>query len=85
MFSKATSTDINYTKIRNNNRIFRPEYGTLIMLVLSIILGSVLSPYFRDIFFVFDSSSLYVEYGIIALMLTLVIISGNIDHFLRYI
>ena len=76
---KDTKNSLNSTRIQKNNRIFRPEYGTLIMLVLAIILGSVLSPYFRDLYFVFDSTSLYVEYGIVALMLTLVIISGQID------
>lgn len=65
--------------IRRRNRFLHPEYGTFAMLILSIILGSVLSPYFRDVLFILDSSSLYVEFGIIALMLTFVIISGQID------
>jgi rhamnose transport system permease protein len=66
-------------RVEKYNRFLHPEYGTILMLIASIILGSVLSPYFRDVLFVFDSSSLYIEYGIIALILTFVIISGQID------
>lgn len=66
-------------RVLRRNRYFRPEYGTVVMLILSLVLGSVLSPYFRDVSFILDSTSLYVEFGIVALMLTLVIISGQID------
>ena len=61
------------------NRFLRPEYGTVLMLIAAVILGSVLSPYFRDFLFVLDSSSLYIEFGLIALPLTFVILSGQID------
>lgn len=75
---KKISQNISET-VEKHNRFLHPEYGTLMMLIASIILGSVLSPYFRDLFFVLDSSSMYIEYGIIAIILTFVIISGQID------
>jgi rhamnose transport system permease protein len=60
-------------------RFRRPEVGTLLVLVASIIFSHLLSPFFRDLFFVLDSSSFYVEFGIVALPLTFVIIAGLID------
>jgi len=62
-----------------HNRFLQPEYGTLLMLVISLVLGSTLSPFFRDVSFFLFSSTFYIEFGIIALMLTFVIISGQID------
>lgn len=38
-----------------------------------------LSPYFLDIHYLLDASSLYMETGLIALTMTFIIISGNID------
>jgi len=79
MIRNRRSNETDSTRILRRNRYFRPEYGTVVMLILSLILGSVLSPYFRDLYFLFDSTSIYVEFGIVALMLTFVIISGQID------
>jgi len=75
----ALDRSIESDSVRKHNRFLQPEYGTVLMLVASIVIGYLLSPYFRDLFFVLDSSSLYIEFGIVALALTFVIISGQID------
>lgn len=56
-----------------------PETGTLVILLGAFVAGHLMSPYFLDPFFLFDSTSLYMEIGILALAMTLVIVSGNID------
>jgi len=61
------------------NLFVRPEMGTFMLLILSIIAGSLLSPYFADLEFILDSSSMFIEYGIAALILTYVIIAAQID------
>jgi rhamnose transport system permease protein len=50
-----------------------------VLLLLSIILASRLSPHFLDARYLLDTSTLYAEMGLLALAMTLVIISGNID------
>jgi rhamnose transport system permease protein len=57
----------------------RPETVTVILLAIAFAVGASLSPYFLDAHFLFDSTSQYMEIGIMALAMTLVIISGNID------
>jgi rhamnose transport system permease protein len=59
--------------------LIRPEVMTLALLIGAIIVASRLSPFFSDISFILESSTYYVEYAIVALVLTLVIISGEID------
>lgn len=59
--------------------LVRPETMTLLLLAGAIVVASNLSPYFSDIGFILESSTYYVEYSIVALVLTLVIISGEID------
>ena len=59
--------------------LVRPETMTLVLLLGAIVLASNLSPFFSDIGFILESSTYYVEYSIVALVLTLVIISGEID------
>jgi rhamnose transport system permease protein len=49
------------------------------MLIITIIIGMSLSPYFADIEFLFSAGTMYVELGIIALSMTFVIITGQID------
>lgn len=61
------------------NRFIQPEIGTVVMLIISIIVGTLLSPYFADLGFILDSTSLFIEFGMIALALTFVIIAGMID------
>ena len=59
--------------------LIRPEAMTLALLIGGAIVASRLSPFFSDISFILESSTYYVEYAIVALVLTLVIISGEID------
>ncbi|MBT6197578.1 MAG: ABC transporter permease [Pelagibacteraceae bacterium] len=59
--------------------IIRPEWVAVILLILSIIASLQLSPFFGDLAFIMDSATPYVEYGLIAIILTLIIISGEID------
>lgn len=70
---------LDYQSLTRRNRFLHPEFVTVFMLLLSILVGILLSPFFRDFFYVLDSTSLYVEFGIIALVMTFVIISGQID------
>lgn len=60
-------------------RPFLPEIVVTILLLLSFLVGSLLSPFFLDAQFLFRQAVLYLEIGILALGLTLVIISGNLD------
>lgn len=57
----------------------RRELVPAILTVLAFIIGAIASPYFLDIRYLLGSSSLYVETGLMALAMTLVIVSGNID------
>jgi rhamnose transport system permease protein len=57
----------------------RPYTITLVLLAGAFVAGAMLSRYFLDAHYLLDSTSLYMEIGIAALAMTLVIISGNID------
>lgn len=59
--------------------VVRPETGTLVLLIGASVVASNLSPFFSDLRFILESSTYYVEFAIVALVLTLVIISGEID------
>jgi rhamnose transport system permease protein len=59
--------------------VIRPEAATLVLLVFAAVLATNLSPFFADIVFILESSTFYMEYAIVALVLTMVIISGEID------
>lgn len=50
-----------------------------VLLVLAVLVAWRLSPGFLDARYLLDSSTLYMEVGLLALGLTLVIASGNID------
>lgn len=59
--------------------IVRPETMTLVLLIAAIIIGSLLSPFFASLSFILESATYYSEFSILALVLTLVIIAGEID------
>lgn len=59
--------------------LIRPETMTFVLLVLGIFAGSLLSPFFLDISYILRSFTLYSEFAMVALVLTLVIIAGEID------
>ena len=57
----------------------RPETMTFILLILGVFAGGLLSPFFLDIGYILKSFTLYSEFAIVALALTMVIIAGEID------
>lgn len=57
----------------------RPEAVALGLFIVAFIAGALLSPYFLDANFLLNYTSLYIEVGIMAIGLTFVIISANID------
>jgi rhamnose transport system permease protein len=59
--------------------LVRPELMTFLLLVLGLVGGSFLSPYFLDASYILRSFTLTAELSIVALVLTLVIIAGEID------
>ena len=59
--------------------LFRPEAMTFVLLVLGLFGASALSPYFLDLGYILDSFTLSAEFAMVALVLTMVIISGEID------
>ncbi|HEY9011760.1 MAG TPA: ABC transporter permease [Devosia sp.] len=59
--------------------LVRPETMTLVLLVLGVIVASQLSPYFLDVSYILRSFTLSAEFAIVALVLTMVIIAGEID------
>jgi rhamnose transport system permease protein len=59
--------------------LVRPETMTLALLVVGLFAGSLLSPFFLDISYILRSFTLSAEFAMVALILTLVIIAGEID------
>jgi rhamnose transport system permease protein len=59
--------------------LIRPETMTLVLLVLAFVVSSLISPYFLDINYILSSFTIYAEFSIVALVLTMVIIAGEID------
>lgn len=59
--------------------LLRPETMTFVLLILATIGASWLSPYFADIGYILESFTYYSDYAIVALVLTMVIIAGEID------
>jgi rhamnose transport system permease protein len=59
--------------------LVRPETMTFVLLVLALVGASALSPYFLDIAYILDSFTLSAEFAMVALVLTMIIIAGEID------
>lgn len=59
--------------------LVRPETMTLVLLVVAVIGATLLSPFFLDISYILRSFTLTAELAIVALVLTMVIIAGEID------
>ena len=59
--------------------LLRPEMMTLALLVLGLLAASALSPYFLDLAYILDSFTLSAEFAMVALILTMIIIAGEID------
>ncbi|RYG76542.1 ABC transporter permease, partial [bacterium] len=56
-----------------------PELVTFVLLLIAFAVGASMSPYFADAGYLLNSTSLYMETGLMALAMTFVIVSGNID------
>ena len=59
--------------------LVRPETMTFVLLVLALFGASALSPYFLDINYILESFTNSAEFAMVALVLTMVIIAGEID------
>jgi rhamnose transport system permease protein len=59
--------------------LIRPEVMTLVLLILSIVAASQISEFFLDIRYILRSFTLYSEIALVALILTMLIIAGEID------
>ncbi len=59
--------------------LVRPETMTFVLLIFGFIVASVLSPFFLDVGYILDSFTYYAEFSLVALVLTMLIISGEID------
>lgn len=59
--------------------LIRPEVMTLALLAIAVVAASQISPYFLDINYILRSFTLYSEVALVALVLTMVIIAGEID------
>ncbi|MGQ7846410.1 ABC transporter permease [Granulosicoccus sp. 3-233] len=59
--------------------LVRPESMTFLLLVFGLIGASILSPFFLDVNYILRSFTLTAEMSIVALVLTMVVISGEID------
>lgn len=61
------------------SKILRPELNIFLFLILSLIAGTLMSPNFLDVEYLMSSTTLFVEWGLIALPFTYLLISGEID------
>ena len=57
----------------------RPEYMTMALFLLALVVSASLSEFFADVRFILESSSFFIEVGLIALALTFVVVAGEID------
>ena len=60
-------------------RVIRPELCIFVFFIVSIVVGTIISPDFLDLKYIMSSMTLYIELGIIALAFTYVMIAGEID------
>jgi len=69
------------TLIRNKllSIVVKPEINILFFLILSLVVGTITSPYFFDLRYLLNSTTIYAEFGIIAIAFTVLMISGEID------
>jgi rhamnose transport system permease protein len=65
--------------IHKIERILRPELNIPVFMFLSLVAGTVMSPYFLDLSYLLESTTIYAELGIMAIALTLLMVSGEID------
>jgi len=61
------------------NKFLKPELNIFLFLILSLVAGTLMSSNFLDFEYLMNSTTLYAEFGIIALPFTYLLISGEID------
>jgi rhamnose transport system permease protein len=64
---------------RNLSGLVRPELSIFVFFILSLVVGTAMSPYFLDLNYLLSSTTMYTELGIIALPFTYLMIAGEID------
>ena len=79
MTTVLTTRDAAPVRARWKVLLLRPEAMTFVLLVLGLIGASALSPYFLDAGYILGSFTLSAEFAMVALILTMVIIAGEID------
>ena len=81
MTEVATSTPPEIAPARPTWHVIlvRPETMTSVLLIIGLIGASILSPFFLDVNYILRSFTLTAEMSIVALVLTMVVISGEID------
>lgn len=57
----------------------RPEAATIGLAFLALAAGGLLSRNFLDLSFILSSATLYAELGLVALVMTMILVSGEID------
>lgn len=77
--TKIIVPEISAPRPRWQTILLRPETMTFVLLILATIGASWLSPFFADISYILESFTYYSDYAIVALVLTMVIIAGEID------
>lgn len=65
--------------VRALNHPLQREFVALFLLVIAFFVSTRLSPYFLDPVYLLDSTSLWIETAFIALTMTFIIVSGQID------
>lgn len=61
------------------SRYVRPEINIPVFMILSLVAGTLMSPYFLDISYLLESTTIYAELGVMAIALTLLMVAGEID------
>ncbi len=79
-FKPGQSEESSQTMNKNPlNLLMKWEFLLLVILLIVVFINSILSPYFLDIYNLFDSTYNFSEKALIALPMALVIICGDID------
>jgi rhamnose transport system permease protein len=76
---KKSLTPAKISELTGRLRAYLPEVVVTILLVVAFAVSSLASPFFLDAEFLFKETLLYMEMGILAIALTPLLISGNLD------
>lgn len=66
-------------KAVNRRSVFKPELFTFVLLIAVVVISVLMSANFRDMNYIMRAATRSMEYGILALMMSYIIISGLID------